>query len=63
MLDSPTLDQMAQKVSYVLDYVPLAELNLNSPHDLVFTFLFLLLPHHHRLDYSPLLGCEVGYIR
>lgn len=30
-----------------------------SPHDFLFAFLLLLLPHHDRLDDGPLLGREV----
>lgn len=29
----------------------------------MFTLLFLLLPHHDRLDYASFLGCEVRHIR
>lgn len=32
------------------------------PHDLVFLFLLLLLPHHNTLYDAPLLGGEVRYI-
>lgn len=38
-------------------------LKSNSPHYFMFTFLFLLLPHHDRLDYASFLRCEVRHIR
>lgn len=35
----------------------------DPPHDLEFTFLLLLLSHHHGLYDLALLGCEVGQVR
>ena len=36
---------------------------VRSPHDLILSFLLLLLAHYDVLDDAPLFGCKVRYIR